>query len=142
MNGPVPKGAAASFFWAWTFIVPIAYIGFGIKWKDIMLIRISLILIAASVLTFRNYYHVLSAGTALTLAGGAILVIIYWIIKYLKQPKHGFTLAEPDEVRVEDNVNIEPLIIAQTFAAPQAAKPEGVKPGGGDFGGGGSSAGF
>lgn len=141
-NGAAPKGPVTAFFWAWTFIIPFAYMGFGIKRKDAVLIRIALILIAATVLTFRNYYHVMSAGAALTIAGGLILIIVYAITKYLKQPKHGFTLAELDQKNLGDHLNIEALVVAQTFAGAKAPKSDGVEFGGGDFGGGGSSAGF
>jgi hypothetical protein len=137
---PVPFG---TFFWAWTILLPFIYIGIGIRKKDVILLRTGLLLITATVLTFRTYYHLLSIDKTLTIAGAAVLGIAYAIIRYLKTPKHGFTYAEPDEAHLMDKLNVESLIIAETFShTPAPPADKGVKFGGGDFGGGGSSGNF
>ena len=139
-KGPVAFGA---FFWAWTILMPFVYIGLGIKQKNAILLRTGLALVTAAVLTFRNYYHLLPVDVMLTIAGVALLGLVYAIMRYLKTPKHGFTCAEPDTVNTLDHLKIESLIVAETFAhAPAAPANDGVKFGGGDFGGGGSSGGF
>ena len=53
--------------------------------------RMGLILIAAIVFTVRYYYHVLPAETAMMLGGLIMIAIAYSLIKYLKEPKYGFT---------------------------------------------------
>jgi hypothetical protein len=137
---PIPFG---TIFWVWTIALPLAYLAFGIKKKDAVLLRTGLLLIAAAVLTFRSYYHVLPIDTTLTIAGAGILGIAYAIMKYLKTPKYGFTYAEPDDVHLMDHIKVESLLIAETFStAPSAPANDGTKFGGGDFGGGGSSSGF
>ena len=139
-TAPVPFGM---FFWAWTILLPFVYIGFGVKRKNPVLLRTGLLLIAAAAVTFRNYHHVLPVDAALTLAGAIMLGVVYAIMQYLKTPKYGFTYAEPDEEHLMDNLKIESLIIAETFAhTPQAPTDTGTKFGGGDFGGGGSSGSF
>jgi uncharacterized membrane protein YgcG len=139
-TGPVPFGII---FWAWTILMPFAYIGFGLKRKDVILLRAGLLLIAAAAVTFRTYYHILPVDAALTIVGIIILTMVYAIVKYLKTPKHGFTYAEPDEVNLADHLKVESLIVAETFShAPAAPTNDNVKFGGGDFGGGGSSGGF
>ncbi len=136
----LPFGA---FFWLWTILIPFVYVGFGLKRKDVILLRTGLILITGAVITFRNYYHVLPVDVALCLAGAVILSIVYAVIRYLRTPKHGFTNAEPEEADKMDRLKIESLIIAQSFShAPAAPANDGVKFGGGDFGGGGSSGDF
>ena len=136
----LPFGA---FFWLWTILIPFVYVGFGIKRKDVVLLRTGLILITGAVLTFRNYYHVLPVDVALCLGGVIVLGVVYAVTKYLKTPKHGFTYAEPEEAGKMDRLKIESLIIAQSFShAPAAPADKGVKFGGGDFGGGGSSGDF
>jgi hypothetical protein len=136
----IPFGA---FFWIWTMVIPLVYIGFGIKRKNALLLRLGLLLVAASVFTFRNYYHVLPTDIMLTIAGAVLLGLVYGIMKYLKTPKHGFTYAEPDELNPMDKIQVESLIVAENFShAPSAPANDGVKFGGGDFGGGGSSAKF
>jgi hypothetical protein len=139
-TGPVPFGII---FWAWTILVPFIYIGFGIKKKNMILLRVGLILVPAAVVTFRTYYHILPIDAALTIAGAIVLTVVYAVVKYLKTPKHGFTTAEPDEVNLLDHLKAESLIVAETFShAPAAPANDGAKFGGGDFGGGGSSGDF
>ncbi len=137
---PVPFGAI---FWAWTILLPFIYITFGIIKKNIILLRTGLLLITATVITFRNYYHVLPIATTLIIGGAVILGIAYGIMKYLKTPKYGFTYAEPDDPHLMDHLKVESLIVAETFSTtPSAPNNDGVKFGGGDFGGGGSSGDF
>jgi uncharacterized membrane protein YgcG len=131
------------FFWAWTILLPFIYLGLGIRKKDAILLRIGLILIAAAAITFRTYYHILPVDIMLATVGAAVLGTAYTIMQYLKTPKHGFTYAELDDSNMMDNLKVESLIIAETFAkAPAAPANDGVKFGGGDFGGGGSSDSF
>lgn len=139
-TGPVKFGVI---FWIWTIALPFIYILSGIKQKDAILLRTGLLLIAISVLTFRNYYHILPADVMLTLAGALVLTIVYAISKYLKTPRHGFTNAEPDEINPMDSLKIESLIVAETFSHTGTAPVnDNSKFGGGDFGGGGSSSDF
>jgi uncharacterized membrane protein YgcG len=143
LNGTSKPIAFGMIFWAWTMILPLVYLAFGIKNKDAIRLRTCLFLIAAAVLTFRTYYHLLPVDVMLILGGAAILAIAYAITKYLKMPRYGFTLEDGDDVDLMDNLRVESLIVAQTFSQPTTAHPqEGVKFGGGDFGGGGSSANF
>jgi hypothetical protein len=131
------------FFWAWTTLLPFIYLGLGVRKKDAILLRIGLVLIAAAAITFRTYYHILPLDIALTIVGAAVLGIAYTIMKSLKTPKHGFTYAEQDDSNMMDNLKVESLIVAETFAkAPAAPANNGGKFGGGDFGGGGSSESF
>ena len=139
-GGSIPFG---TFFWALTTLLPLIYIGFGIRKKNVILLRTGLLLITISVITFRNYYHSLPIGTTLVIAGAAILGIAYGIMKYLKTSKFGFTYAEPDNANLMDHLNVESLIVAETFStAPAAPIENGPKFGAGDFGGGGSSSSF
>lgn len=138
-TGPVPFGVI---FWAWTILVPFVYIGFGLKRKDVILLRVGLLLITAAAITFRTYYHVLPVDVALTLVGAIVLTIVYAVVKYLKTPKHGFTTKAADEVNLMDHLKVESLIVAETFSHAPAAPANDNKFGGGDFGGGGSSSDF
>jgi len=135
----LPLGA---FFWIWTGLVPFIYIAFGLKMKNIILLRGGLILIAAAAFTFRNYYHIMPFEALLCLVGVLLIALAYGAIKYLNTPKHGFTYLEPDEGELMDKLKVESLIVSET--APQA--PGGFthdKPfGGGNFGGGGASSNF
>jgi len=130
-------------FWIWTIVVPIVYIWFGLKRKNTMLLRTGMVLVVATVATFRVYYHLLPIEIMLTLAGIIILAGAYTIIRYLKIPRHGFTYAEPEEANTTDSLNLEGLAIGQaTSHLPPAAQAPISRFGGGSGGGGGSSGDF
>lgn len=128
------------FFWPWTILVPFIYTGLGIYKKNVILLRTGLILIAIAAVTFKNYYHVLPIEGTLVLIGLVTLTGSYWVIRFLKTPKKGFTSEELSEDTIPGGVNVESLIIATT----QLDAPSGTEShfGGGDFGGGGSSSNF
>lgn len=133
----IPFGA---FFWLWTMLIPFAYLGWGIFKKDTILLRVGLVLIAAAIATFRYYCHVLPLDVALTIGGALLLGIAYAIMKYLKTPRNGLSYAEPETGQIMDNLKVESLIVAETFAnVPSTPTEDRSRFGGGDFGGGGSS---
>lgn len=135
---PVPF---APFFWTWTLLLPIIYIYFGLRKKDIILLRVGLILVAAAAFTFRNYYHVIPIEGVLCIAGIIILCICYGVMKYLKPPKHGFTYEDLEQDNFMDKLKVESLIVSETFSGPQVPA-DNTRFGGGDFGGGGASGNF
>jgi uncharacterized membrane protein YgcG len=135
---PIPFGWL---FWIFTFIIPVGYIARGIQMKDAIFLRTGMLLIAALVFTVRYYYAITPPEVAMTVGGILLLIISYGLIQYLKQPKFGFTNAAND---VEDNdgkLQIESLVIAETFGQ-QTAADDSTKFGGGSFGGGGASGDF
>jgi len=143
LHGQTKAISLGAFFWTWTIVLPFVYIWFGIKKKNVILLRIGLSLVAAAAVTFRTYYHIFPLDVTLTMVAAIILGVVYLVTKYLKTPKHGFTLAEPTETHLMDNLKIESLAVAQTFShAPSAPADKGTKFDGGDFGGGGSSDSF
>ncbi|MFD1257572.1 hypothetical protein ACFQ3S_12260 [Mucilaginibacter terrae] len=136
---PVPFGYI---FWACTMLFPFAYLYIGLKNKNLILIRTGLLLIAGAIFTFRNYYHVLPLEVAFAIGGCALLAISYAIIKYLKTPKHGFTYTAINRKNLLDHLNVESLVIGETFAntSNTPAGPESPFGGGNSAGGGSSSA--
>jgi hypothetical protein len=143
MIGQAKPIAFGTIFWLWTIMLPFVYLWFGIKKKDVILLRTGLLLIVVAAITFRTYYHILPLDVTLTIVGAIILGIVYALMKYLKTPKHGFTYKQLDDAHMMDHLKIESLLVAETFAnTPTAPANKGVEFGGGDFGGGGSSGGF
>ena len=124
-------------FWIFTAIIPFIYLVRGIQKKNVILIRVALLLVAAIVFTVRYYHAVLSVETAMTIAGILILAIAYGLMKWLHGPKYGFTYAAVSKKNELDKLNIESLLISQTFVP--GTSPDGTEFGGGDFGGGGTS---
>ena len=108
-------------FWISTFLVPIIYLARGIQKKDALLLRIGLLLIPAIVLTVRYYHHILPVEITMTLGGAFMIGCAYLLLKYLRQPKCGFTNEAPAEKKQGKIHQLEALAIAQTFGQ---AKPD------------------
>jgi len=107
------------------------------------MLRIGLFLVAGAVYTFRNYYHVMPIEVDLSIGGAILLMVSYAVIKYLKTPKKGFTTAPLKRSSILDHLNVESIIIGETFGSTGTAPTDpGSRFGGGSAGGGGSSAGY
>jgi uncharacterized membrane protein YgcG len=125
-------------FWITTVLIPLIYIFLGIYKKDRILLRAGLILVAAIVFTIRYYHSVAPLEVVMTFAGIGMIAIAYFLIRFLKTPKNGFTSEEVDEGEM-DALQLESLVIAQTFNKAGAPAKDGFEFGGGDGGGGGAS---
>lgn len=125
-------------FYFLTIATPIAYLYFGIKKKNIVLIRVSLVVIAFAVFTFKYYFSLGHHEITLTLGGIILIAIAMWLFRYLKTPRNGYT-AENILSEKWGGANISAFVISQTMGGNKA--PEHVESGG-TFGGGGSSDGF
>jgi hypothetical protein len=129
----------AFLFYGLTVIIPLIYLYFGIKNKDIVLLRVSLIAIAFSVFTFKYYFSMNRPEFTLTLAGVVILGITLYIFRYLRTPKHGYTRENLLSEKWADS-NAQAIIISQTLGGNTIAEDaQGDVGGGGAFSGGGSS---
>lgn len=128
-------------FWSLTILVPVTYIIAGIRRKDVVLLRTGLLLIAFTVFTLRYYYSVLPIETVMVIGGSLMIVLSLGFIQYLKRPKYGFTYLPVAEPGLADKINIEALVIAQTFTPPIAATNV-TSFGGGSGGGAGASGQF
>ncbi|MGB5005800.1 MAG: hypothetical protein WBO39_02605 [Ferruginibacter sp.] len=124
-------------FWIFTILIPLAYILGGVQKKDAVLLRVGLIAVAAIVFTVRYYHTVLPVEIVMLLGGIILITVSYALTKWLVQPKNGFTSAEISKRYIIDKMNIEALVIAETFGSNLPANDP--KFGGGSFGGGGAS---
>jgi hypothetical protein len=136
---------ALSWLW-WTLTVgtPIGYIIRGIRQKDVIFLWAGMALTAAAVFTFRYYYHVLPAELAMVIAGSVLLTISWWLIRYLRAEKHGFTSKAPEDPHVLEKLPIESLILAETFKTVSSVPSDkpGTRFGGGSGGGAGATGEF
>ena len=124
-------------FWVFTILIPVIYLARGIQKKDAVLMRVGLILFAAIVFTVRYYHTILPLEIVMTFGGIVLLIISYGLMKWLHEPVHGFTSREVSSKNATDKLQIESLIIAQTFKPDSGT--EGTQFGGGSTGGGGAS---
>jgi hypothetical protein len=131
------------FFWITTIGLPVVYIFSGIQKKDVILLRTGLLFVAAIVFTIRIYYHVAPLEITMTIGGIIMIIIAYAITKYLSTPKHGFTHAEPNDPQLAGLLQLESLVVTQTFhqtAATESGKH--TEFGGGSTGGGGATGNY
>ncbi len=126
-------------FWLFTVAIPVVYIIQGIRLKDAVLLRTGLLLVGAVVFTVRYYYHFMPVETAMVIGGLLFIGTAYGLIKYLKEPKYGFTHKEQDDSFFMDKLQIESLVIVQTFSSPHLPADTGTQFGGGTGEGGGAS---
>ncbi|MCC6186348.1 MAG: hypothetical protein IT256_04270 [Chitinophagaceae bacterium] len=144
----IPKGGdipLAFFFYLFTAVVPLLYIFWGLRKKQKLQLWVGLVLVAASILTFKYYFSLGHPEITLTIVGAVMMLLAYFSIRYLKSPKHGITFDEDEDESEYLNSNTEAIIIAQNMSA----QPDGVDMntnaegfGGGSSGGGGAGSSY
>lgn len=144
LNGTVSKSIPLGwFFWAWTVTMPLLYIYGGLKQKNAILLRSGLLLIAAAAATYKAYYRLMPVEYTLVLCGVAALLIAYLVNRYLSTPRNGFTRKQLRKDYLMEELQIESLIVSESFSETAVPLEEnGREFGGGQFGGGGSGGGF
>ncbi len=138
------KGESIPFgwlFWIFTLFIPAIYLFAGIKMKDMVLIRVSLLLVAAMVFTIRYYHFIVAVETGMCIGGMSLILIAWALTRYLQTPKYGFTSVALKPDNNLDKMHIESLILAETFTQHGIDSGE-TKFGGGSFGGGGATGEF
>lgn len=129
------------FFWAFTFVVPLAYIFWGLKRHDRLMLDMGLAAVALAVFTFRYFYNVLPIAWAAAIGGAVLFAIAYFSIQYLRKNEGAYTYVEQSDTTLLQEIEqqlIEQTIVNQPTDAPD--KRDGF--GGGSFGGGGASGEF
>ncbi|GAB1444513.1 hypothetical protein MASR2M41_01190 [Flammeovirgaceae bacterium] len=131
----------AFLFYGFTVLIPIAYLYFGIKNKDVVLLRVSLLVLACSVFTLK-YYDGFDHPEVLLTASGIILLGIGLILfRFLKTIRNGFTREDLISEKWA-SMDAGAFIISQTLGGNPITVDESFQGGGGNFGGGGSSGSF
>lgn len=137
-SGDIPF---AILFYLLTMLTPCLYLYFGIKKKEIVLIRVSLFVLAFSAFTFKYYYSLGPPEVTLTIAGIIVFAIAMVLMNYLKEMRNGFTRENLLSEKWA-STNVEAFAISQTLGGNQSVTSIKNAPGGGEFGGGGSSENF
>ena len=140
MNLHIAEGEDIPFgilFHITTVIIPLAYLYFGIKRKEIHLIRIGILSVFASVITFKYYYSLGHPEITLTIAGAITAGLTIWVLNYLKTVKYGYT-REKLLTDKWDNLNAESIVISSTMGGNVTPEHTETEFGGGQFGGGGA----
>lgn len=129
----------AFLFYTLTVAIPITYLYFGITKRDIALIRVSLLVLAFSVFTFKYYYSLGHPEITWTISGAVLLSAGLLLFRYLRVIRHGFTRENLLKEKWAD-ANPEAFIISQTMGGNKPIENTPIeKGGGGAMGGAGSS---
>jgi uncharacterized membrane protein YgcG len=141
MNLYIPEGSDIPFafiFYGLTVVIPAVYLYFGVRNKDLVLIRVSLAAIAFSVFTFKYYFSLGHHEITFTISGVILIGISLSLFRLLRKPKNGYTR---EKLMVEKwaEANPEAILISQTMGGNQVAPERGFEGKGGSFGGGGAT---
>jgi hypothetical protein len=132
----------AYLFYAFTLLLPIFYLTWGILKKSILFIRVSLLVLTLSVVTLKYYYIHVNTEVVITFAGAFLLLISLALIKYLKISRKGFIREQIFQGKW-DNADLTAFIASQTLGGNQVDNTNTTITGqGGQFGGGGASGDF
>jgi len=124
-------------FYVFTLAVPLLYLYQSLVTKDRVMLRVGLIIVAITVLTFKYYFSLGHHEITLTIAGIFMITIAWYVEKLLRSPISGLTSKE-DEIQA--NTNVEAMVISQTFSKTGTGTDHAnFEFGGGESGGGGAS---
>ena len=130
----------AYLFYAFTALIPIGYILWGIKSRSLLFLRTGLLTIASSVITLKYYVSLGFPVITITVSGFVLISLSLLLLNYLKHPKKGFTR----EKLLDDkwgSKNVTGIIASQTLGSNQINDtPESTSFNGGNFGGGGAGS--
>ncbi len=130
-----PQIAFAPIFYFFTLAIPMAYIFFGLRNRDRLILIIGMLASGFSVFTYRYYFGFLPTEIALTLSGILLIALSGGLIYYLQNIKYGFTY-QPDNER--EGMNLEALLMSQMVQSKIPQQGDSFRFGGGDTGGGGA----
>jgi len=102
--------------------------------------RTGLGLIVATIFTIKYYYAILPTEIEMLMGGILLIAVSYALIKYLTTPKHQYTSLNIYQSK-NDILNVEALIVAETFNSKPAIENNQLY-GGGSGGGGGATGEF
>jgi len=139
--GPGDDIPFAFVFYMLTVLIPLSFLYWGIRNKDIVILRVSLIVLAFSVFTFKYYFSLGHPEITFTSAGAVLIFMAVALLNYLKVMRHGFTRENLLSEKWA-NANVEAFIISQTMGGNKADIPVSDTGGGGHFGGGGDTTTF
>ncbi len=132
-----PQIALPALFWVLTFLIPTLYAYLGLTRKNRMYVILGALGLAGATSTVRYYFPLLPLSIHLTLIGTLLIGAAAMAIRYLRQPRFGFTDAPDEESPRQFFLNSELLSVMQATGTTINRQPD-MKFGGGDFGGGGA----
>lgn len=128
-------------FYAFTAVMPLILLFRGVQLRSLMLLRLGVVTLVLSVLTFRYYFSIAPPEVALTIGGAIVLGVTAWLYSYLQTVRNGFTREKLLSKAFVGN-DLAAFAVSQTMGGNVHKPDESFKGGGGSFGGGGASGEF
>jgi hypothetical protein len=127
--------AFAPLFYFFTVVIPLAYIFFGLRNHDRLVLILGFLSLGFSIFTYRFYLSILPVEIALTLGGTLLIALAGGCMYYLRTPKHSFSNTPDDENK---SLNFEALVMSQMVQNQIPQQGDTLRFGGGDTAGGGA----
>lgn len=134
-----PQVAFAPIFYFFTTVIPMAYIFFGLRNRDRLMLILGLITLGFSIFTYKFYFSILPVEIALTVGGILLIALAGGLIHYLKTTKHGFTYQPDDEF---EGFNLEAMLMSQLVQSKIPQQGDTFRFSDGDSGGGGAGGNY
>lgn len=134
-----PQVAFAPIFYFFTTVIPMAYISFGLRNRDRLMLILGLITLGFSIFTYKFYFSILPVEIALTVGGILLIALAGGLIHYLKTTKHGFTYQPDDEF---EGFNLEAMLMSQLVQSKIPQQGDTFRFSDGDSGGGGAGGNY
>jgi len=132
----------AFLFYFFTGFIPLGYLFYGIKRKSILFIRVALLTVVLSIITLKIYFSLGAPIVTITLSGAIMIGLALVLLRYLKEPKYGFTREKLLHDKW-DSSELTAFVVSQSLSGYQVeVNDENSEYGGGSFGGGGAGSEF
>lgn len=136
-----PASAMKIFYWSWTIIFPILVLVRAIRQRARPWIRISIGLLLSLLVFIQVHEHAIPDELAAFIIGLVLVILAYFIIKYLKTNDSVF-----NDRPGADSTGLNSLVPVLLISSLQSATPNQAQNhtqfGGGSFGGGGAEGEF
>lgn len=129
-------------FYVFTFLIPLFYLFFGIRWRDKMVLYLGILTLFLGFSSIRYYYHFFPIEYVMVVSGILLFGMAYLIIQKLKNKTVGVTF-QPD--RDADNsifFNAQAVMTLANASTPTPTHSSSMEFGGGGFSGGGAGEKF
>jgi len=132
----------AFLFYFFAGFIPLGYLFYGIKRKSILFIRVALLTVVLSIITLKIYFSLGAPIVTITLSGAIMIGLALVLLRYLKEPKYGFTREKLLHDKW-DSSELTAFVVSQSLSGHQVeVNDENSEYGGGSFGGGGAGSEF
>jgi len=128
----------AMLFYILTALLPLVYVYYGIMKRSVLFLRVGLLTVTLSVITFKYYFSLGMPVITFTVAGIILITISLWLMNYLKKARNGFT----SENLINDKYmsqDLSAIIIAQTLGGNKLIDNKNETFGDGKSGGAGAT---